>query len=84
VRVAYSSLSHRQIDGLWQDAQDQALVRRHLVGLPGPVLDLGGGPGHWTGYLPALGADVTGVDLVPDASTEPVPPSPVRSPVSAR
>ncbi|HEU0101946.1 MAG TPA: class I SAM-dependent methyltransferase [Mycobacteriales bacterium] len=43
-----------------------ALVGRHLAGLSGPVLDLGCGPGQWSGYLHALGADVTGVDLVPE------------------
>jgi SAM-dependent methyltransferase len=30
------------------------------------VLDLGCGPGHWTAYLHGLGADVTGIDLVPE------------------
>jgi SAM-dependent methyltransferase len=54
-------------DGNWQEhADDTALVRRHLTGLCGPVLDLGCGPGHWTAYLHSLGADVTGVDMVPE------------------
>jgi SAM-dependent methyltransferase len=70
VRAAYSSMSKQYIslfDGPWQDRRDDtALVRRHLAGLPGPVLDLGCGPGHWTGYLHSLGADVTGVDMVPE------------------
>ena len=48
------------------DDADAAFVRRHLTGLPGPVLDLGCGPGHWSGYLHGLGTDVTGVDLVPE------------------
>jgi SAM-dependent methyltransferase len=73
VRDAYSSMSKQYIglfDGPWQDRQDDtALVRRHLTGLPGPVLDLGCGPGHWTGYLHSLGADVTGVDMVPEFIT---------------
>ncbi|MFI5494523.1 class I SAM-dependent methyltransferase [Actinoplanes sp. NPDC051859] len=51
----------------WQaDVDDTALLRDHLVGLAGPVLDLGCGPGHWSAYLHSLGADVTGVDLVPE------------------
>src|SRR3954453_19782338 len=54
-------------DGGWTDDEDDtALVRRHLAGLRGPVLDLGCGPGHWSAYLHSLGADVTGVDLVPE------------------
>ena len=54
-------------DGTWQDHEDDtALVRRYLTGLTGPVLDLGCGPGHWTAYLHSLGADVTGVDMVPE------------------
>lgn len=70
VRDAYSSMSQQYIglfDGGWQDHEhDTALVRQHLTGLPGPVLDLGCGPGHWTAYLHRLGADVTGVDMVPE------------------
>jgi ubiquinone/menaquinone biosynthesis C-methylase UbiE len=54
-------------DGDWQaHVDDTALVRGHLVGLDGTVLDLGCGPGHWSSSLHSLGADVTGVDLVPE------------------
>ena len=69
VRDAYSSKSQQYIglfDGTWQDDDEAELVRRHLIGLTGPVLDLGCGPGYWTAYLHALGADVAGVDLVPE------------------
>ncbi|MGC5052157.1 class I SAM-dependent methyltransferase [Micromonospora sp. DT48] len=70
VRDAYSSVFARYIalsDGGWQDHQDDtSLVRTHLAGLDGRVLDLGCGPGHWSGYLHSLGVDVTGVDLVPE------------------
>ena len=70
VRDAYSSRSGQYIDLVdedWQADDDAAVfVRRHLTGLAGPVLDLGCGPGQWTAYLHALGADVTGVDLVPE------------------
>jgi 2-polyprenyl-3-methyl-5-hydroxy-6-metoxy-1,4-benzoquinol methylase len=70
VRVAYSAASEQYIDlfdGGWQDHEDDtALVRRHLIELAGPVLDLGCGPGHWSALLHALGADVTGVDIVPE------------------
>ena len=70
VRDAYTSKSEQYIsllDGGWPDDEDDtALVRRHLTGLAGPVLDLGCGPGHWTAYLHSLGAEVTGVDPVPE------------------
>lgn len=70
MRDAYSSMSEQYIGlvdgGLPDHEDDTALVRRHLTGLPGPVLDLGCGPGHWTAYLHGLGADVTGVDMVPE------------------
>ncbi len=70
VRDAYSSRAEQYIalfDGDWKTFEDEtALVRDHLVGVDGRVLDLGCGPGHWTAYLHAHGADVTGVDLVPE------------------
>jgi SAM-dependent methyltransferase len=70
VRDAYSTMSGQYIglfDDGWQGHEDDtALVRRHLTGLSGPVLDLGCGPGHWTAYLHSLGAQVTGVDMVPE------------------
>lgn len=72
VRDAYASMSEQYIDmfggGVAQDEADGdvALVSRHLTGLPGRVLDLGCGPGHWSAHLHGLGADVVGVDLVPE------------------
>ena len=71
VREAYAAMAQPYIDlcegGDWpDDEEDSALVERHLVGLDGPVLDLGCGPGHWTARLQSLGADVTGIDLVPE------------------
>jgi SAM-dependent methyltransferase len=70
VRDAYSSMSDRYIDVCGSVAQeheaDIALVERSLTGLVGPVLDLGCGPGHWTGHLHSLGVNITGIDLVPE------------------
>jgi SAM-dependent methyltransferase len=70
VREAYSSMSEQYIDlfdGDWQAHEDEtAFIRRHFVGLPGPVLDLGCGPGYWTADLHSLGVDVTGIDMVPE------------------
>ena len=47
-------------------ADDLAFIGRHLAGRPGTVLDLGCGPGHITDYLRSLGADATGIDMVPE------------------
>lgn len=70
VRGAYSAVSENYIeligDCSQEHADDMGLVRRHLTGLAGSVLDLGCGPGHWTSYLQSLGADVAGVDMVPE------------------
>jgi SAM-dependent methyltransferase len=70
IRDAYSSVSEQYIglvgDMAQEDEADVDFVRRHLVGLAGPVLDLGCGPGQWTSYLHSLGAVVTGVDVVPE------------------
>jgi ubiquinone/menaquinone biosynthesis C-methylase UbiE len=70
VQDAYSSMSERYIDVCGSISQeheaDIALVQRSLTGLDGRVLDLGCGPGHWTGHLHSLGADITGIDLVPE------------------
>ena len=72
MREAYAAVAEQYVDLFdrgWaesEDPGDRALVERHLLGLPGPVLDLGCGPGQWTAHLHARGADVTGVDVVPE------------------
>jgi trans-aconitate methyltransferase len=48
------------------DKDDLELIRRHLGTRTGPVLDLGCGPGHLTGYLHDLGVDIVGIDPVPE------------------
>nr|WP_240897334.1 class I SAM-dependent methyltransferase [Kineococcus vitellinus] len=45
---------------------DLQLIERHLGHLSGPVLDLGCGPGHLSGFLHSSGCRVTGIDLVPE------------------
>lgn len=45
---------------------DLVLVTRWALGLHGPVLDVGCGPGQWTHHLAGLGVEVEGVDPVPE------------------
>ena len=70
VRDAYSSRSQQYIDlfdGDWDAHEvDAAFIRRHLHRTHGPVLDLGCGPGYWTAYLHRLGAQATGIDVIPE------------------
>ncbi len=70
MRAAYSASSRQYIDlfdGDWDAHEvDAGFIRRHLDGLPGPVLDLGCGPGYWTAYLHRLGGQVMGIDAVPE------------------
>lgn len=70
VQRAYSGLFERYVELFGSVEQvhvdDLAAVRLHLGQVSGPVLDLGCGPGHLTGFLRELGRDVTGIDLVPE------------------
>ncbi|WP_088997666.1 class I SAM-dependent methyltransferase [Micromonospora echinaurantiaca] len=70
VRDAYASVADLYIElfGTSQQvhADDLAFIGRHLSIQPGKVLDVGCGPGHITGYLRSLGADATGIDMVPE------------------
>lgn len=45
---------------------DRNLVETWASSVRGRVLDAGCGPGQWTHFLSELGADVYGIDLVPE------------------
>ena len=70
VRDAYGSVADLYIElfGTTQQvhADDLAFIGRHLSIQPGNVLDLGCGPGHFTGHLRSLGVDAIGIDMVPE------------------
>src|SRR5690349_1813723 len=70
VQQAYSSIAPVYIDLFGSltsvHADDLAIIQRHLTHLDGPVVDVGCGPGHLTGYLHAAGCEVTGIDPVPE------------------
>ena len=70
VRQAYGDLAQLYIDLFGttdaMEADDLALIERHLKIQRGLVLDLGCGPGHLTEHLRSLGVDATGIDLVPE------------------
>lgn len=70
VTRAYSAVAAQYLDlfasGRHEHPEDLALLDRHLAHTPGPVLDLGCGPGHLAARLRTTCADVTGIDLVPE------------------
>lgn len=45
---------------------DLILVGEWARGLVGPLLDVGCGPGQWTHWLSSQGAQITGIDPVPE------------------
>lgn len=70
VRRAYAARSAEYIDALG-DIKAMSPVDRERIatwarGVDGPVLDVGCGPGHWSGYLHELGTRVEGIDMVPE------------------
>ncbi|MDR7274761.1 class I SAM-dependent methyltransferase [Catenuloplanes atrovinosus] len=70
VRRSYAAVADLYIDLFGSRERvhpdDLAFIARHLGGTRGTVLDLGCGPGHLTDHLRTLGADATGIDLVPE------------------
>ena len=70
VQQAYSSTAPVYIDLFGSvesvHADDLAIIERHLTHHDGPVVDVGCGPGHLTGYLHAEGCEVRGIDPVPE------------------
>lgn len=70
VRTAYAARSAEYI-ALFGRVDQVAEIDRHFIlawalGLQGPVLDVGCGPGQWTHLLSAAGVDAEGVDPVPE------------------
>jgi ubiquinone/menaquinone biosynthesis C-methylase UbiE len=70
VRAAYAARAdeYATLFGSMQVAHavDRDLISGWASSLTGPIIDVGCGPGHWTHYLSELGADVEGLDLVPE------------------
>lgn len=70
VATAYAARAGEYTDALGSmDAvhpSDRQLVETWATAISGRVLDAGCGPGHWTDHLHRGGADVCGIDLVPE------------------
>ncbi len=47
------------------DREDRDLIQSWAIVQTGPILDVGCGPGHWTGWLHGQGLDIEGIDPVP-------------------
>ncbi len=71
VQAAYSAIHTRYIEVCgyleFLDPEDTSFALTHLS--PGPVLDLGCGPGHFTKFLTDAGIPATGIDMVPEFIT---------------
>lgn len=70
MRQAYAETSDLYIElfasGGHEHPDDLDLIRRHLTDRRGRVVDLGCGAGHLTRFLGDHGANVLGIDLVPE------------------
>lgn len=45
---------------------DRSHIERWAEQISGRIIDAGCGPGHWTDFLHRRGADISGIDLVPE------------------
>jgi SAM-dependent methyltransferase len=71
VSSSYDALADEYVAHIYHELEHKPLDREWLarfaatVGTPGPICDLGCGPGHVARYLHEQGAQVLGVDLSP-------------------
>jgi SAM-dependent methyltransferase len=71
VSSSYDTLADEYVAHIYHELEHKPLDREWLarfaatVGTPGPICDLGCGPGHVARYLHEQGAQVLGVDLSP-------------------
>jgi SAM-dependent methyltransferase len=71
VSSSYDALANEYVAHIYHELEHKSLDREWLarfastVGTPGPICDLGCGPGHVARFLHEQGAQVLGVDLSP-------------------
>lgn len=71
ISSSYDALAAKYVAHIYHELEHKPLDREWLarfaatVGTPGPICDLGCGPGHVARYLHEQGAQVLGVDLSP-------------------
>ena len=70
VRLAYGARALEYVEAVGRREhiadQDLALVTDWASKLKGKVIDVGSGPGQWTQFLASLGAEVEGIEPVPE------------------
>lgn len=70
VRQAYASRAseYTAVLGAVDDMHelDRRRIERWAEQISGRVIDAGCGPGHWTDFLHKQGAEISGIDLVPE------------------
>jgi SAM-dependent methyltransferase len=68
-RTSYDAVAESYADFVSDAVEKQPYLRAALTlfaaDADGPVVDVGCGPGQFTGYLATLGAEVSGIDLSP-------------------
>jgi len=68
-RTSYDTVAESYADFVSDAVEKQPYLRAALTlfaaEADGPVVDVGCGPGQFTGYLASLGAEVSGIDLSP-------------------
>jgi SAM-dependent methyltransferase len=70
VRQAYAARAS-EYTAILGSIDDMHVLDRNRVELwaqqiSGRIIDVGCGPGHWTDFIHQLGADISGIDLVPE------------------
>lgn len=69
IRASYGAIAASYADEFTDELSglpfERMLLDRIAAG-PGPVVEVGCGPGHVSAYLTAAGADTTGIDLTPE------------------
>lgn len=69
VLASYGAVARSYAEAIADELEQlpfERMLLDQVAAAPGPVVEVGCGPGHVTAYLAAAGAEATGVDLTPE------------------